>query len=108
SRLMPFRADTTAGAQENTNTLLMYNNMVNKYRYGNYKTARYLDHESLNLFYPLITRLYSSLADNLLKEGHQDLAKNTLKKYEEGALYANISAQLKEYSTKFGSMQVQQ
>jgi hypothetical protein len=81
SRLMPFKADTAAGAQENTNTLLMYNNMVNKYRYGNYKTAKYLDHESLTLFYPLIARLYSTLADNLLKEGHQDLAKNAIKKY---------------------------
>ena len=57
--------------------------MINKYKYGNFKTAKYLDHESLNLFYPLITRLYATLADNLLKDGHQDLAKKTLKKYEE-------------------------
>jgi hypothetical protein len=82
-RLMPFKPDTTAAPTENSNTLIMYNNMINKYKYGNFKTAKYLDHESLNLFYPLITRLYATLADNLLKEGHQDLAKKTLRKYEE-------------------------
>ena len=82
SRLMPFKPDTTANPGEATNTLVMYNNMVNKYKYGHFKTAKYLDHESLNLFYPLVTRLFSTLADNLLKEGHQDLAKNTLKKYD--------------------------
>jgi hypothetical protein len=82
-RLMPFKPDTSAAPTENSNTLIMYNNMINKYKYGNFKNAKYLDHESLNLFYPLITRLYATLADNLLKEGHQDLAKKTLKKYEE-------------------------
>jgi hypothetical protein len=82
-RLMPFKPDTTAAPTENSNTLIMYNNMINKYKYGNFKNAKYLDHESLNLFYPLITRLYATLADNLLKEGHQDLAKKTLNKYEE-------------------------
>ncbi|MFD0763814.1 DUF2723 domain-containing protein [Mucilaginibacter lutimaris] len=93
-RLMPYQPDTTAAAQENSNTLKMYDNMVNKYKYGNYKTARYLDHESLNLFYPLITRLYATLADNLLKEGHQDLAKNALKKYDEVMPSVIISSEL--------------
>nr|WP_292973665.1 DUF2723 domain-containing protein [Mucilaginibacter sp.] len=82
-RLMPYKPDTARAAQENSNTLIMYNNMVNKYRYGNFKNARYLDHESITLFYPLISRLYSTLADNLLKEGHRDLAKNALKKYDD-------------------------
>lgn len=93
-RLMPFKPDTTAAPQENSNTLIMYNNMINKYRYGNYKTAKYLDHESLNLFYPLITRLYATLADNLLKEGHIDLAKNALKKYDEVMPSQIISSEL--------------
>jgi hypothetical protein len=93
-RLMPFKPDTTVAPQEYSNTLLMYNNMVNKYKYGNFKTAKYLDHESLTLFYPLVTRLYATLADNLLKEGHQDLAKNTLKKYEEVMPSQIISSEL--------------
>ncbi|MEB0261739.1 MULTISPECIES: DUF2723 domain-containing protein [unclassified Mucilaginibacter] len=93
-RLMPYKPDTTAAAQENSNTLKMYDNMINKYKYGNFKNARYLDHESLNLFYPLITRLYATLADNLLKEGHQDLAKNALKKYEDVMPAVIISSEL--------------
>jgi hypothetical protein len=93
-RLMPYKPDTTAQPQENSNTLLMYNNMVNKYRYGNFKTAKYLDHESLTLFYPLITRLYATLADNLLKEGHQDLAKNAMKKYDDMMPSQIISSEL--------------
>jgi hypothetical protein len=93
-RLMPFKPDTSAAPTENSNTLVMYNNMINKYKYGNFKNAKYLDHESLNLFYPLITRLYATLADNLLKEGHQDLAKKTLKKYEEVMPSQIISSEL--------------
>ena len=91
---MPYKPDTTAAAQENSNTLKMYDNMINKYKYGNFKNARYLDHESLNLFYPLITRLYATLADNLLKEGHQDLAKNALKKYDDVMPAVIISTEL--------------
>ncbi|MCO5935946.1 DUF2723 domain-containing protein [Mucilaginibacter sp. RB4R14] len=93
-RLMPYKPDTTAAAQENSNTLKMYDNMINKYKYGNFKNASYLDHESLNLFYPLITRLYATLADNLLKEGHQDLAKNALKKYDDVMPAVIISSEL--------------
>lgn len=93
-RLMPYKPDTTAAAQEKSNTLKMYDNMINKYKYGNFKNAKYLDHESLNLFYPLITRLYATLADNLLKEGHQDLAKNALKKYDDVMPSVIISSEL--------------
>jgi tetratricopeptide (TPR) repeat protein len=42
-----------------------------------------LDHESLTMFYPLISRLYTNLAENLYKEGHTDLAKKALRKYNE-------------------------
>jgi hypothetical protein len=46
------------------------------------------------LFYPLVTRLYATLADNLIKEGHLDLAKNTLKKYDEVMPSQIISTEL--------------
>lgn len=82
-RLMPLKPDTASNALENSNTPVMYHNMMTKFKWGNMKTARYLDHESMTMFYPLITRLYSNLSDNLMKEGHNDLAKNTLKKYDE-------------------------
>ena len=81
-RLLPMKPDTAIAPLEATNTSTMYNNIMSKYKWGNMKNASYLDHESMTMFYPLITRLYATLADNLLKEGHQDLAKKALKKYE--------------------------
>jgi hypothetical protein len=82
-RLMPLKPDTASNTLENSNTQVMYHNMMTKFKWGNMKNARYLDHESMTMFYPLITRLYSNLSDNLMKEGHTDLAKNALKKYDE-------------------------
>ncbi|TWR29219.1 DUF2723 domain-containing protein [Mucilaginibacter pallidiroseus] len=93
-RLMPLKPDTTQQPLEASNTLIMYNNMVNKFKYGNFKTARNLDHESTTLFYPLMTRMYANLTDNLLKEGHQDLAKNALKKYDANMPEAISSSEL--------------
>jgi len=81
--LMPFKPDTTVQPLEASNTLVMYNNMVNKFKYGNMKAAKNLDNTTETLFYPLVTRLFSSLSDNLVREGHGDLAKNVLKKYEQ-------------------------
>jgi hypothetical protein len=89
-RLLPLKPDTTMnrdvaaiGAIETTNSLVMYNNIMNKFKWGNFKTAKYLDHESLTQFMPLIARVTLNLADNLVKEGHPDLAKNLLNKYDE-------------------------
>jgi drug/metabolite transporter (DMT)-like permease len=82
-RLLPLKPDTTATPLEATNSMVMYNNLFNKFKYGNFKTASYLDHESLNQFYPLINRVYLNLAEGLQKEGHTDLAKNTLRKFNE-------------------------
>lgn len=82
-RLMPFKPDTTMQPLEASNTMIMYNNMVGKFKYGNMKTAKNLDNTTTTLFYPLVTRLFSTLADNLMKEGHPDLARNALKKYEQ-------------------------
>ncbi|HEY9535254.1 MAG TPA: DUF2723 domain-containing protein [Mucilaginibacter sp.] len=89
-RLLPLKPDTTmnrdvaaTGAIETTNSLVMYNNIMNKFKWGNFKTAKYLDHESLTQFMPLIARVTLNLADNLVKEGHPDLAKNLLNKYDD-------------------------
>ncbi|MDB5003484.1 MAG: hypothetical protein JWQ34_1709 [Mucilaginibacter sp.] len=82
-RLLPLKPDTTATPLEATNSMVMYNNLFNKFKYGNFKTASYLDHESLTQFYPLINRVYLNLAEGLQKEGHTDLAKNTLRKFNE-------------------------
>jgi len=60
----------------------MYNNVMKKFKWGNMKNARYLDHESRTMFYPVILRTFLTLAENLYKEGHPDLARNVLDRYE--------------------------
>ncbi|RWY57444.1 glycosyltransferase family 117 protein [Mucilaginibacter gilvus] len=93
-RLMPLKPDTTVQPLEASNTLVMYNNVVNKFKYGQMKTAKNLDNTSTTLFYPVITRMFASLADALVKEGHTDLAKNTLKKYQESMPEKILSPEL--------------
>ncbi|MBD1363843.1 DUF2723 domain-containing protein [Mucilaginibacter sp. ZT4R22] len=93
-RLMPFKPDTTVQPLEASNTLVMYNNVVNKFKYGQMKTAKNLDNTSTTLFYPVITRMFASLADALVKEGHTDLAKNALKKYQDNMPEKILSPEL--------------
>jgi len=82
--LIPFKPDTTTKDQlGKTNSLVMYNNMMNKFKYGNFKTAKYLDHESTTMFYPVMLSTFLDLAHGLIKDGHQDLARKVLHKYDE-------------------------
>jgi hypothetical protein len=81
--LIPFKADTANRDQlGKTNTLVMYDNMVNKFKWGNYKTAKYLDPESTTMFYPVIMQTVLELTQNLVEEGHKDLALKVLHKYD--------------------------
>jgi hypothetical protein len=82
--LIPFKQDTTNHDQlGKTNTLVMYDNMMNKFKWGNFKTAKYLDPESTTMFYPVMTSTFIDLVQNLSLEGHKDLAKNALHKYDQ-------------------------
>lgn len=83
--LMPYKVDTAARAQqlEKSNTLVMYDNVMNKFKWGNMKNARYLDHESTTMFYPLILKLFGNLAQSLVQEGHPDLAAKVMQRYDE-------------------------
>jgi hypothetical protein len=73
-RLIPFKTDTANQDQlSKTNSLVMYDNMMNKFKYGNFKTAKYLDHESTNMFYPVLLTTFLDLARSLRREGHPDL-----------------------------------
>jgi hypothetical protein len=83
-RLIPLKADTTLNDQlEKTNTTAMYNNVMNKFKYGNYKNARYLDHESKTMFYPVLMSTFYGLSQSLIKEGKNDMALKVLHKYDE-------------------------
>ncbi len=81
-RLVPLKPDTTVAPLEATNSMKMYDNLVNKFKYGNFKTAKYLDHESNTMFFPLIARLYMNLAENLINEGKKEEARKLVKKFD--------------------------
>ncbi|RFZ82020.1 DUF2723 domain-containing protein [Mucilaginibacter terrenus] len=83
-RLLPLKADTANHDQlSKTNTMVMYNNMMTKFKYGNFKTAKYLDHESRNMFYPVLLTTFLDLARGLEKEGRGDLAIKVLHKCDD-------------------------
>ncbi len=82
--LIPFKTDTAAVHDQlgKTNTLVMYDNIMNKFKWGNYKHAKYLDPESTTMFYPVILSTVLDLTQNLIQDGHKDLALNVLHKYD--------------------------
>ncbi|GAB3919363.1 protein O-mannosyl-transferase family [Mucilaginibacter boryungensis] len=113
-RLLPLKPDTVNNQPlEASNTMIMYKNMMEKFKWGNMKNAKYLDHESTTMFYPLILKQFTILTDHLMKEGHTDLAKNALQKYDDVmpniVPYVDVVARkyyLTEYAYKLGSNQL--
>ncbi len=61
----------------------MYDNIMNKFKWGNYKTAKYLDPESKTMFYPVILSTVIDLTQNLAMTNHNDLALKVLHKYDQ-------------------------
>jgi hypothetical protein len=93
--LMPLKPDTTVKDQlEKVNTMVMYNNVMNKFKFGNFKTARYLDHESTTMFYPVMISTFLDLAQNLIKQGHPDLALKVMHKYDDVMPDLNIDIRI--------------
>jgi hypothetical protein len=83
-RLIPFKADTAVHDQlGKVNSLVMYNNVMNKFKYGNFKHARYLDDVSKTQFYPYLETTFHDLAQGLIKDGRSDLALNALHKFDQ-------------------------
>jgi hypothetical protein len=81
-RLLPFKADTTASDDrpEQLNTPALYNNVMTKFKWGNMKTAKYLDPQSSDDTF-IFTNIFSSLTGSLIKEGKTDEAKKVVDKY---------------------------
>ncbi|WP_343524667.1 DUF2723 domain-containing protein [Pedobacter sp.] len=81
-RLLPLKADTTASDDkpEQLNTPVLYNNVMNKFKWGNMKTAKYLDPQSSDDTF-IFTNIFSSLTSSLIKEGKIDEAKKVVDKY---------------------------
>lgn len=53
---------------------------MNKFKWGNYKHAKYLDQQSSALFYPQLLTMFDDLTLGLVKDGHPALAVNALHK----------------------------
>ncbi len=82
--LIPFKTDTAAHDQSGkTNSLVMYNNVVTKFKFGNYKQAKYLDNVSTTQFYITMEYTFNDLAKGLMKDGHPDLALKAIHKFDE-------------------------
>jgi len=83
-RLLPFKADTTSTDErpEQLNTPALYNNVMTKFKWGNMKTAKYLDPQSSDDTF-IFTNIFSSLTNSLIKEGKIAEAKKVVDKYFE-------------------------
>ncbi|MGB4398323.1 MAG: DUF2723 domain-containing protein [Daejeonella sp.] len=78
--LVPPAADSAATEKpELTNTDIMYNNMMTKFKWGNMKNATYLDPESLRMSFTIINH-FNILAEELFKQGKIDQARKALLK----------------------------
>jgi len=82
--LIPFTPDTANKDQMGkTNTMVMYNNVMTKFKWGNFKTAKYLDHESTNMFYPVLLETFLDLTNDLIAQKRPELAVKVLQKCDE-------------------------
>jgi len=83
-RLLPFKADTTSTDErpEQLNTPALYNNVMTKFKWGNMKTAKYLDPQSSDDTF-IFTNIFSSLTSSLIKDGKIAEAKKVVDKYYE-------------------------
>jgi hypothetical protein len=81
--LIPFKPTAAADAQTSkSNSLVMYGNVMNKFKYGNFKHARYLDNVSKTQFYLEMEVTFNDLTQGLIQDGRPDLAIKTLHKFD--------------------------
>lgn len=80
--LMPLKPDTAKSVDraEQMNTPELYNNVMNKFKWGNMKTARYLDPQSSDDTF-IFTNIFNNLSGDLIKNDKKEEAKKVLDKY---------------------------
>ncbi|PST84602.1 DUF2723 domain-containing protein [Pedobacter yulinensis] len=82
-RLMPFKPDTTAAARgELVNTDAMYEHVMNRFKWGNMTTAKYLDPQSSDDTF-IMTSMFNNLISALIREGRTADALKAVAKYEQ-------------------------
>lgn len=78
-RLMPVAVETDPRGQGMpVNTDALYDQIMNKYVWGNLKNSPYLDPESYNMVSMIVNSIYSSAAEGLLAEGREAEAREVL------------------------------
>ncbi len=84
-RLLPLKVDTVAKDQdksEQLNASIMYDNLMNKFKWGKMKTASYLDPQSADDTF-IFTNMFSSLAASLIESEKTNEAKKVVDKFYE-------------------------
>ncbi|WP_316793496.1 DUF2723 domain-containing protein [Pedobacter frigoris] len=81
-RLLPLKADTTVNRSELINTPALYNNLMNKFVWGNVKNASYLDTQSSDDI-SIFTNVFNNAITGLLREGKTEDAKKVANRYFE-------------------------
>lgn len=81
-RLMPLTPDTAASRTEQLNAPVLYNNVMNKFKWGNIKHAKYLDPQSSDDI-SIFANVWNNTVTGMLKEGKAAEAKKAANKYLE-------------------------
>ncbi|MBG6235422.1 hypothetical protein IWX76_001990 [Pedobacter sp. CAN_A7] len=82
-RLLPLQVDSAASDRSDlVNTPVLYNNLMNKFKWGNVKNASYLDTQSQDDI-SIFTNLFNTSISSLIKEGKTAEAKKVAARYFE-------------------------
>ncbi|RZK41335.1 MAG: DUF2723 domain-containing protein [Pedobacter sp.] len=82
-RLLPFKADTLDESGEQAINLdPMYEHVMNKFKWGSVKTAKYLDPQSSDDI-SIFKNIFNNLTTGLIKEGRLEDAKKVMRRYDE-------------------------
>jgi hypothetical protein len=79
--LLPLKVDTTKNAAP-TNPAALYDNLTNKFAWGNLKDSRYLDAESQRQV-SILTNVFNTAIKSLIDVGKKEEAKKVVSKYFE-------------------------
>ncbi len=81
---IPLKTDSVkSNGNAKTNPLVMYNNVMHKFKFGNFKHAKYLDNVSSTQFYLTVEVTFDDLAQGLIQQNHRDLALKAIHKFDE-------------------------
>ncbi len=82
-RLLPLKPDSLNNTGEQAVNLdPMYNHVMNKFKWGNVKTATYLDSQSADDI-SIFNNIFNNLTTALIKEGRLEDAKKVMRRYDE-------------------------